>query len=186
MVAGTAVLVLAAGVAAAVVVLPVVVAALGVGVKGQLTRQQVGYLFVRITGGAGIELDAGVCQSGAGAAANAAADENIYALLAQKSSQSAVAAAYCADYLGGEHLAVLNLIELKLFAVAEVLEHLAIFIGYRDFHHITPLSILYRDFRKKQGTDKFHAPEGWFCGIMGSATKEWPDWPVGSQGKETP
>ena len=135
MVSGTAVLVLAAGVAAAVVALfPVVVAALGVGIKGQLARQQIGHLAVRIAGDAGIELDAGFRQSGAGAAADAAADQGIHAVALEEARQGAVAAANGADHLGGDHLAVLHFIELELFTVAEVLKHLAVFIGYCEFH----------------------------------------------------
>ena len=112
----------------------VVVAALGVGVKGQLARQQVGHLAVRITGDAGVELNARLGQSGAGAAADAAADQGVHPVALEKTGQSAVAAADGTDHLGGDYLSVLDLIELKLFTVAEVLEHLAVFIGYCKFH----------------------------------------------------
>ena len=127
-------LVLAAGVAAAVVTILVVVAALGVGVEGQLACQQIGHLAVRVAGDAGVELDARLGQGGAGAAADAAADQGIHPVAPEKTGQSAVAAADGADHLGGDYLSVLDLIELKLFTVAEVLEHLAVFIGYSKFH----------------------------------------------------
>ena len=69
-----------------------------------------------------------------GAAANAAADEGIHALGLQKARQGPVAGAVGIHHLRGGHPALLGLINFELGRVAEVLEHLAVFIGYCDFH----------------------------------------------------
>ena len=61
-------------------------------------------------------------RGSAGAATDAAADQGVHLMLRKEPSQGAVAAADGADHLGGNHLAVLDIIEFKLFAVAEVLE----------------------------------------------------------------
>ena len=150
-VSSTAVLIFTAGVVSTVVVLAVVVAALGVGIEGQLARQQVRYLAVCVAGDTGVELNARFGQGSAGAAADAAADQGVHLMLLKEPSQGAVAAADGADHLGGNHLAVLDIIEFKLFAVAEVLEHLAIFVSYRDFHHATPQTYCTPIFGKSKG-----------------------------------
>ena len=74
------------------------------------------------------------------AAANAAAQEGVHALGLQKASQGPVAGAVGVHHLRGEHLAVLHLVELKLGRVAKVLEHLAVFVRYCDFHDKVPFS----------------------------------------------
>lgn len=152
----------------------VVVAALGVGVKGQLALQQIGHFAVRIAGDAGVELDTRLGQRGAGTAADTAADQSVHTVPLEEARQSAVAAAHGADHLGGDHLAVLDLIELKLFTVAEVLEHLAVFVGYCEFHHQHLTGIVPHFSKNARGRrdDKFLAQGHGFCGIIGSATKE--------------
>ena len=52
----------------------------------------------------------------------------------EEARQGAVAAAQRGDHLGGGHRAVRRVVQLELLTVAEVLKHLAVFIGYRDFH----------------------------------------------------
>ena len=47
---------------------------------------------------------------------------------------AAMAAALCADHLGGEHLLSLYLIELELLRVSKVLKNLSIFIRNCDSH----------------------------------------------------
>ena len=63
----------------------------------------------------------------------------------EEARQGAVAAAHGADHLGGGHRAVRRVVQLELLTVAEVLKHLAVFIGYRDFHgtHLARYSTSY-------------------------------------------
>ena len=56
------------------------------------------------------------------------------ALGLQKARQGPVAGAVGIHHLRGGHPALLGLINFELGRVAEVLEHLAVFIGYCDFH----------------------------------------------------
>ena len=107
MISSTAVLIFTTGVVSTVVVLAVVVAALGVGIEGQLARQQVRYLAVCVARDTRVELNARLGQGSAGAATDAAADQGVHLMLLKEPSQGAVAAADGADHLGGNHLAVL-------------------------------------------------------------------------------
>ena len=100
----------------------------------QLALQIGVHRLIRVSGGAGAQLDALLRQSGLGAAADAAADQNVDAAIAQQGGQGAVAAAVGVDDLRGDHPAVLHLIDLERLRVAEVLEHFAVFIGDCDFH----------------------------------------------------
>ena len=88
-------------------------------------------------------------------------------MLLKEPSQGAVAAADGADHLGGNHLAVLDIIEFKLFAVAEVLEHLTIFIRDRDLHNKS--SFLYAIFSFPILTDCAGIGKGTraFCAFWG-------------------
>ena len=72
-ISSTAVLIFTTGVVSTVVVLAVVVAALGVGIEGQLARQQVRYLAVCVARDTRVELNARLGQGSAGAATAAAA-----------------------------------------------------------------------------------------------------------------
>ena len=125
-------------VAAIVSVFVVVVGADRVRVVLELTGQQGLHLGVRAAGGAGKEPDAGLRQGIPGAAADAAADQRVYPVGLQKAGQGPVAAAAGAHHLAGGHFAAVDLIELELFRVAKVLEHLAVVVGYRDFHERQP------------------------------------------------
>lgn len=62
------------------------------------------------------------------------ADERIHAVLLQKTSQCTVTAAVCGRDLCIFNFAVLNLIDLKCFGMAEMLENQSVLIRYRDFH----------------------------------------------------
>ena len=70
--------------------------------------------------------------------ANAAADQGIHPLGLQKARQGTVAGTVGIHHLGRGHLAVLHLINFKLGCVAEVLEHLAVFVSNCENQKDTP------------------------------------------------
>ena len=111
-----------------------VVAACDVRIILKLILQQGLHRLVCVSGSAGIEPDAGVCQSRPGAAADAAANQRVRPMIFQKASQRAVTAANRADDLRGLNLTVFYRIEFKIFTVAKVLEYLSVFICYCNFH----------------------------------------------------
>ena len=126
-----------AGVAFAVVVagvlLTVVMVAVGAGVD-ELAPQVCLHRLVRAAGGPGTELDALLRESCLGSAADAAADQNVNALLRQQPRQGPVAAAVGREDAGRDYLSVLDLIDFEGLRVSEVLEHFSVFIGDCDFH----------------------------------------------------
>ena len=125
----------AAGVlAAAVIVVMAVVVAMNVGVIAEGAAQQGLHRLVGRAGHPAEQADARLGQGRLGAAADAAADQDVCLHLAQQPGQSAVALAVGAHHLAGDHLAVFHLIELELRGMAEMLEHLAVLIGNCDFH----------------------------------------------------
>ena len=105
----------------------------GFGVN-QRTGQQVGHALIRIAGATGVQPDAGLGQSHLGAGTDTAAEQAVHAVRCQESGQGTVAAAVGGDYLGGDDGAVLNVVQLELFRVAEVTVYIAVFIGNCDFH----------------------------------------------------
>ena len=78
---------------AVVAVVMLMMAAHGVRIVRQLPGQQGGHCLVRVAGHAGVELDAGLSQGRAGAAANAATDKCVHMMGGQEPGQSTVAAA---------------------------------------------------------------------------------------------
>ena len=66
-----------------------------------------------------------------------------FAVLLQKASQCTVAAAVCGRDLCIFNFAVLNLIDLKCFGMAEMLENQSVLIRYRDFHVHASFQIKY-------------------------------------------
>ena len=124
----------AAAVIAAGVVLSVVVVAGGHLGKLESACQQLGDTRISVAGAAGVQLDACLCQSHLGTAADAAADEAVYPVGSQEARQGAMAAAVGVHYLGGDYGAVFHIVELELSRMAEVLEDLSVFIGNCDFH----------------------------------------------------
>ena len=105
-----------------------------IGVVAESAGQKGRHIFIRAAGSAGVKLNPGLSQRGAGAAANAAADEDMDSVLLKKTSQSAVAAAVGVNDLGGENLISYYLIDLKLLAMPEVLKDLSALIGDRNVH----------------------------------------------------
>ena len=95
---------------------------------------------VRGAGRAGAEFDALLLQRRLGAAADAAADQHVDSLVRQQHRQRFVAAAVGTDDLRGYDLAVLDLVYLELFRVAEVLKHLAVFVSNCYFHFFSSIN----------------------------------------------
>ena len=91
MVTRTTLVVLGAVVGGAVVaVVMLMMAAHGVRIVRQLPGQQGSHCLVRVAGHAGVELDAGLSQGRAGAAANAATDKCVHMMGGQEPGQSTV------------------------------------------------------------------------------------------------
>ena len=134
-VAGAAALVGVAGVrAAAVTLFVVVMGAAGVGVKDQRAGKISRRSAVGIAGDATAQTDTGLCQRHLCTAANAAAQQHIHAVAHQKAHQCTVALPVGGDHLGAGNVALLGGVKLELCRVAEVLEHLTVFIRDRDLH----------------------------------------------------
>src|SRR5699024_5302228 len=131
-VAGAAV---AAAVVAAVVMLAVVVA-MDVGLVVQAARQQGVHRRVGRAGGPAVQPDARGGQGGLGAAADAAADQNVGPQLLQDAGHGAVALAAGAHHLAAEDLPVFHIVDFELFGTAEMLEDLAVCVGDCNSHGI--------------------------------------------------
>ena len=127
---GAAALVGVAGMrAAAVTLLVVVVGAAGVGVKDQRASKISRRSAVGIAGNAAAQTDTGLRQRHLCTAANAAAQQHIYAVAHQKAHQCTVPLPVGGDHLGTGDAALLGGVQLELRRVAEVLEHLTVFVG---------------------------------------------------------
>ena len=128
---------MAAGVIMTVVaalMLAMVMAAAGMGIKCQRTCQEGLHSLVGIAADTAVDLDVGILQCKAGAAANATADEHVHSQTLQEACQCAVTEAVVSDYFAGNNCTVFYDINLKLFGTSEVLENLTVFIRNRNFH----------------------------------------------------
>lgn len=114
--------------------LMVMMIAADIGVIAKVTGKQCIYCCIRFAGDSAVELDARFCQSDLCAAADAAADQGVYALLHQKTCQCAVTTAICMDDFRGDDAAVRDIIELELLGVTKVLKNLTVLISDCDFH----------------------------------------------------
>ena len=112
----------------------VVVVAMGVGVKAELSGQIICYCRVCRAADPAEQLDACLHQCYLRTGADAAAEHDICAMLYEKARQCAVALTIRRDDLGAQELAVFGLIELELCGAAKVLEHLTVFERDCDFH----------------------------------------------------
>ena len=130
----TAAAVIAAGVTFAVGV----VAALDVGVIDQFATEECLHSLVGIALDAAIELDACLCQRHPGAAADAAADQDVHMERLKKACQRAVTGAQGINNLAGQDLAVLGMVDLELCGVTEMLIDFFVFVGNCDDHEISP------------------------------------------------
>ena len=125
--------VIAAGVAFAVMM--IVVVAADIGIECQLSGQQGFHSSIGAAGDSTVELYACGCQGHLGTAADTAADQHICVQGGQNAGQSTVAAAVGIDDMGGNDFAILYIIDLKLFRVAEMLKDLAVFVGNCNSHN---------------------------------------------------
>ena len=114
--------------------LMVMMIAADIGVIAKAAGKQRVHRCIRFTGNPAVELDARFRQSDLCAAAYAAADQDVYALLHQKTCQCAVTAAICIDDFRGDDAAIRHVIELELLGVTKVLKNLTVFISDCDFH----------------------------------------------------
>ena len=139
MVMTTVVLSLSMVMMSAVMMLPfMVVIAGGLGILLQLSFGQCLSGLICIPLNAGIDLDACLSQGCLSPAADAAADQSLHLMLFEKNRQSAVSGAAGIHHGSFIRLTVFHLIHLKLLGFAKVLEHLAVFISYCDFHGKSP------------------------------------------------
>jgi hypothetical protein len=123
----------AAGMAFPVVVM---VTAPGIGVPNQLAGRQSRRSQIRIAGHTAIEQNIRRIQSHPGTAADAAANQGIHLQSRQESGQCTVAAALGIHNLCRHDFSVFHIIDLELLGVAEMLENLTVFVGYRNSHNL--------------------------------------------------
>ena len=112
----------------------VVMVAADIGVIAQIAIQQCMHRCIRLAMDATVELDTRLGQCHLCTAADAAADQRVYAVLHQKSGQRTVTAAVGVHHISTDDFAIRSFINLELFRMAEVLKNLTILIGNCDFH----------------------------------------------------
>jgi len=112
-----------------------------IGIKAQLTSQQICYSIIRVAADTTVELNACIRKGHLCTAANAAADQRIYIVILQKARQCAMSATLGVYHLRGYNRVVLDLIKFKCRGVAKVLEYKTCFIGNCDFHMLVSLYI---------------------------------------------
>ena len=131
---------LAVAVAAAAAALVAVLVALAMAVarsaRGllELTSEEGGDDGVAVALGARVDVDAGLRERVDGAAADAAADEHVDAAGSEHAGKGAMTRAIGAHDLGGNDLAVLDVVDLELLGATEVLEDVAVVVRDRDSH----------------------------------------------------
>jgi hypothetical protein len=103
-------------------------------IVSQISRNEVQYLLISISGCSRIQLDPLCRQCVSCAAANASADQYIYSACLQEACQHTVALSCCRYDLRGNDLTVFYIINFKRFCMSEVLEHITVFISYCYFH----------------------------------------------------
>lgn len=121
----------AAGVAFTVVMM----VAMNVGIKGQISVEQCLYRIIGGAGNAAEELDTGLFQCILGAAADAAANQCVHIVVSQKSCQCAVPLSHGIHHKFLDDGVVFDVVYLELRGVAEMLEDHAVFIGDCNSHN---------------------------------------------------
>ena len=124
--------------AAGMALFMIVMRAMDVGVIDELTGQIVCNNSICIAGSAAEQLNARLCQSRLRTGTNAAAEDDIHTVLYKEAHQCAVALTIGGDHLTAQDLIVFRIVNFELCGVAEVLEHLTIFVRNCDFHINTP------------------------------------------------
>ena len=120
--------------AAGVALFVVMVRAVDIRVKDELTGQIVCNNSICIAGNAAEQLNARLCQSRLRTGTNAAAEDGIRTVLYKEAHQCTVALTIGRDHLTAQDLTVFCIVDFELCGVAEVLEHLTIFVRNCDFH----------------------------------------------------
>ena len=106
-----------------------------IGVEVQFACYQCFCCCISVAGNTTIKPDTHIAQCHLGTAANTAADQGIYAMCNQESSQCAVTASIGIDYFGTYNLAICNVIDLECFCVSKVLKNFSIFISNCNLHN---------------------------------------------------
>ena len=119
-----------------------VTGAVGGGVVLQQARQQGAGRSVGFAAHAAVQADVRGRQGALGPLADAAAHQHVHLQGAEQPGQRAVALALGVhDLAGGDGLPV-GVVDLKLLGVAEVLEHLTVFVGNCDSHNLFSFRLL--------------------------------------------
>ena len=116
----------------------VMMCAVYIRVKDELTSQIVCNNSICIARNSAEQLNARLCQSRLRTSTNAAAEDNIRAVPFKEAHQCAVALTIGGDHLTAQDLTVFCIVDFELCGVAKVLKHLTIFVRNCDFHINTP------------------------------------------------
>ena len=112
----------------------VMMRAVDVRIKDELTRQIVCSNSICIAGNAAEHLNSSLHQGNLCAGANAAAENDIRTMLNQKADQCAMTLTIGGNHLTAQDLAVFRIVDFELCGAPEVLEHPTIFVRNCDFH----------------------------------------------------
>jgi len=116
-------------------VLVVMLVTVNIGIVAQTSAEQCAHRCISVPADTAIELDTRLGQSCLRTAADASADQSVYAVLHQEACQCAVTAAVGVNDFLTDDFAVRSFIKLELFGVAEMLKNLTVFIGNCNFHN---------------------------------------------------
>ena len=116
----------------------VMMCAVDIRVIDELTGQIVCNNSICIAGNTAEQLNTRLCQSRLRTGTNAAAEDDIRTVLYKEAHQCPVALTIGGDHLTAQDLTVFCIVDFELCGVAEVLEHLTIFVRNCDFHINTP------------------------------------------------
>lgn len=103
-------------------------------IKLQPSGKEILYRLIRVTLDASKQLDPGLSQRILCSAPNPSADQNIYAMALQESSQRSMSAPVGIHYLRMRHGSVVSFVKLELFRMPKMLEYFSVFIGYCNLH----------------------------------------------------
>ena len=116
----------------------VMVVTVNIGIIAQISAEQCAHRRVSVPADTAVELDARLGQCCLRTAADASADQSVYAVLHQEACQCAVTTAIGVNDFRMSDFTVRSFIKLELFGVAEMLKNLTVFKTYRYFHQNAP------------------------------------------------
>ena len=116
-------------------VLMVMVVTVNIGIVAQISAEQCAHRRISVPADTAVEPDARFGQCCLRTAADASANQSVYAVLHQEACQCAVTAAVGINNFRMRDFAIRCFIKLKLFGVAEMLKNLTVFIGNCNFHN---------------------------------------------------